>query len=63
MLGVLQKKGHAVTQGDSDMRIFDYGVNKRVSPATVELIIRERSKGKTPLDRLAHLRFHERVGG
>ena len=28
-------------------RTFEYGVNNGVSPATVELLIRERSKGKT----------------
>ncbi len=28
-------------------RTFEYGVNNRASPATVELIIRERSKGKS----------------
>ena len=29
------------------MQKIEYGVNKRVSPATVELLIRERSKGKS----------------
>jgi len=43
-------------------RAFQYGVNNRVSPATIELLIRERSKGKT-LRQLGQLfgRSHERV--
>ncbi|MBA7669169.1 hypothetical protein ES703_77297 [subsurface metagenome] len=28
-------------------RTFQYGVNNRVSPATIELLLRERNKGKT----------------
>ena len=43
-------------------RTFEYGVNNRVSPATVELLIGERSKGKT-LRQLGQMfgRSHERV--
>jgi len=43
-------------------RTFEYAANNRVSPATVELLIRERSKGKT-LRQLGQMfgRSHERI--
>jgi len=43
-------------------RTVEYGVNNRVSPATIELLIRERRKGKT-LRQLGRMfgRSHERV--
>ena len=43
-------------------RTFEYGVNNRVSPATLELLIRERSKGKT-LRQLAQMfgKSHEKI--
>jgi len=43
-------------------RTVEYGSNNRVSPATVELLIRERSKGKT-LRQLGQMfgRSHERI--
>ena len=43
-------------------RTFEYGVNGRVSPATVELLVRERNKGKT-LRQLGQIfdRSHERI--
>ena len=44
------------------MQKIEYGVNKRVSPATVELLIRERSRGKT-LRQLGQMfdRSHEEI--
>lgn len=44
------------------MRAFEYGVNNRVSPATVELLICERSKGKS-IRQLGRMfgRSHERA--
>jgi len=43
-------------------RTVEYGVNNRVSPATIELLIADRSKGKT-LRQLGQMfgRSHERV--
>jgi len=43
-------------------KTVEYGVDNRVSPATIELLIRERSKGK-PLRQLGQMfgRSHERV--
>jgi len=44
------------------MQKIEYGVNKRVSPATVELLTRERNKGKT-LRQLGQMfgRSHEEI--
>jgi len=46
----------------NDMQKIEYGVNRRVSPATVELLIRERSKGKS-LRQLGNMfgRSHEEI--
>jgi len=43
-------------------RTFQYGANNRVSPATIELLLRERSKGKT-LRQLGQMfgKSHERI--